>query len=126
MKKYYIESRRKEKLYVQQDKQCTYNVTLWRVRATILHWKCNNTFCVHCSATCHRRIYKNIECCTTVLLWQIYVPNVNANHAYPFLKEIIFQLICTHFTIHTLHINAALKQQNVRLFLDFCRRTVSQ
>jgi len=125
MKECHIESRRKETFYV-QDKQCTYNVPLWRVRATILRWKCKNTFCVCCSATCHCQQFKNTECCTTLLLWQIYVSSINANHAYPFLKEIIFQLICTLFTIHTLHINAALKQQNVRLFLDFCRRTVSQ
>jgi hypothetical protein len=40
---------------------------------------------------------KNTECCTTVLLWWIYVSGNNANHAYQLLKEIILQLICTLF-----------------------------
>jgi hypothetical protein len=29
-----------------QDRQCTYNVTLWGVRVTIMQWKHNTAFCL--------------------------------------------------------------------------------
>ena len=56
-----------------QDGRCTYNVTL-------LQWKHNNAFCVYCWATCHCQMYKNIECCTTMLLWQIHVAGNNTTY----------------------------------------------
>jgi hypothetical protein len=37
-----------------KDRQCNYNVTLWRVRVTILVWKHNKTFCVFC--WCYRSL----------------------------------------------------------------------
>jgi hypothetical protein len=57
-----------------------------------------------------------------MLLWYIYVTCNKANNKYQFLKEIIFQTICTFF--RTLHINAALKQKNARLFVALFERTV--
>lgn len=55
--------------WMEQDRQCTYTTTLWRIHITILQWK-HNTFCVHCYwVTHHCQLYKNIEFCTTLLLW---------------------------------------------------------
>jgi hypothetical protein len=31
-----------------QDRQCTFNVTWWRIRINILQWKRNSAFCVRC------------------------------------------------------------------------------
>ena len=44
--------------------QCTNNVTLWRVRVTILQWKHNNVFCVFRFVD-----YTKIFCCKTTLSW---------------------------------------------------------
>jgi len=56
-------------LSFEQYKQCTYNVTLWRVRITIVTTETQQcVMCVCCLRTCHCQLYKNIECCTTMLL----------------------------------------------------------
>ena len=41
------------------------HIILWHVHITILQWKHNHFVC--CRDACHQ--YKNIECCTAVVLW---------------------------------------------------------
>ena len=56
---------------------------------------CSVCVCVCVLVKCLCQIYRNTECCTTMLSSQIYFTENNANYAYQFLKEIWFQLICT-------------------------------
>jgi len=41
--------------------------------------------------------YKKIGCCA-IMLYGKFVTGNNENDTYRFLKDIIFELICTHFT----------------------------
>jgi hypothetical protein len=45
----------------------------------------------------------------------------NANYTQQVLEEMLFQVICIPFIVNT---QAALKQKNISLFMDFLRRTV--
>ena len=70
--------------------------TMDPVYALELHVTVNNNGSCVCSwVTCYCQLYQNTECCTTMLLGYIYVTDNNASYTYHFLKEIIFQLVCT-------------------------------
>jgi len=55
----------------------------------------------------------------------MYATDNNANYNYQFFKVITFQPRNLH-SVHTLHINAAWQQNNLRLLTAFFRRTVLQ
>jgi hypothetical protein len=52
--------------------QCT------KIVARTLSHCCNESKTLHC--VCHRQLFKYIEKCTTVLLWQIYVAGSNKTY----------------------------------------------
>ena len=54
----------------------TYNVTLARWRNHCCHRQAT-VRSVYCWAACHCQRYKNIDCCTKMVLWAICVPAVN-------------------------------------------------
>ena len=47
---------------------------------TLVLWISNNAFCVRFLATRYCQLYDNIECCTTMLLWQIYFTGNNITY----------------------------------------------
>jgi len=61
------------------------SATLWFIRWYFLHCKWNNAFPVWCWATRHCHVYKNIDCCTTTILRQIYVASRN-KYVYLYIK----------------------------------------
>ena len=46
-----------------QERHCMYNVTLWRVRVTMVAVETQNAFYVYCWLTCHCQQYKHIKHC---------------------------------------------------------------
>jgi hypothetical protein len=63
-------------IQLQTEQFSLYYVTSWHIGVTILQWRGNIAFCV-CWAVCRCQLYKNTECCTTMLLWQIFVAGKN-------------------------------------------------
>ena len=59
-------------------------------RRNVCNGNSTNTISVHCRAICHYQKYKNIKCCTTILLWRIYVVVNNTSYSGPRLKWPIF------------------------------------
>jgi len=57
-----------------QDRQCTYNVTLWGIRVTIMQWKHNRAFCLCVFVVVVTVVdmllsaIQDIHCSTTMLL----------------------------------------------------------
>ena len=93
------------------DRQCTYYVTLQRVRVTTVvvdKPQCILCVCVCCSATRHIQLHQNIESCTTMLWWQIYFAGNNKTH-------VGLRVKCN---------GVALKQKNVPWRTNFFRRTI--
>jgi hypothetical protein len=45
-----------------QDRQCTYNVILWRVGITILQWQQNNVSCVFCFVSYKKKYFVVKQC----------------------------------------------------------------
>jgi hypothetical protein len=65
--------------FVIQDRKCTHAVTLWCIcvtTVTVGTQQCS----LSCWGTCHYHLYENIECCTTMLLWLIYITGNNKMH----------------------------------------------
>jgi hypothetical protein len=85
----------------EQDRQCTNNVLLWRVLVTIV--VAETLQCIVCMllrATRHCQLHKNTGCCTSALLWQIYVAGINNMYVGLYVKCPMVQwnkrmLVCT-------------------------------
>lgn len=60
-------------IVLKQDRHYSYNVTLWYICKTIPAVEMNSA----CCDTHHCQLYNSIECCTAMLLWQIYVVGKN-------------------------------------------------
>lgn len=56
----------------QVARQCVYNVTQWRLHVTIVAVE-TQKYVVRVLLRRHCQQYKNTGCCTTVLLWRIYI-----------------------------------------------------
>jgi hypothetical protein len=100
-------------------KRCTYNVILWRVPVTVFQWRHQ---CILCACVVvvdlrvtvnYIRIFSVAQQCFMTNLYhrqqcELYVP-LFERHFIP-----------TNFhSFHTLQINAALKEKNVRLIMAF-------
>jgi hypothetical protein len=97
--------------------QYAHKVTLWRVRVTFLQWKSKNAFSVsvielHVTVTAQQRFMVNL--CHRQQ-FKLYVPVFEINYTY-------IPNNCHSF--HTVHIKAALIQNNVYLLMAFFRRTI--
>jgi hypothetical protein len=57
-----------------------YYVTLWRVRVTLVAVETQSAVSVCCWAACHCQLYTNIECCTTMPVWEICVAGNNRTY----------------------------------------------
>jgi hypothetical protein len=68
------ERERESNRRMEQDKQHTYKVILWRVRVEM---KRQHAVCKYSWTTNHCRQYKNTNCCKKIILWRIYVAGSN-------------------------------------------------
>jgi hypothetical protein len=106
---------RREKLWLlsEQDKQCTYLITLLPASLIISQRKHNNAFCVYCCwATCRCQLYKNIKFWTTIL--NLYHQQQCKLHVQDFVTNYIPKNIRS---CHALDINAVWKQNNLCLLM---------
>jgi hypothetical protein len=113
-----ISQRIRDRVYSLQDGQCTHNVTLWRAGVTIMRRKHTTVLSVHVivELQCYSQLYKMLSGAQQCVYGTFFFAGNNADFTCQFLTQIIFQLICTVFT---LRVEAALKENSARLNVIF-------
>jgi len=76
-----------------QDRHCTYNVTIQQVRVVIVGMEIQRCVLRVLWTKSQRQQYKNIECCTKMHLWRIYVTANNAIYLRLYVTWPMFSLI---------------------------------
>jgi hypothetical protein len=82
-----------------QDMQCTYNGPLWCVRVTNVMMEIQHCTLFVLLSYMSMSTKENTNCCTKMLLWQIYVTRKNKMHLGLHVKCPIFLLFVTKFGV---------------------------